>query len=279
MVRNVDICVISDVHLGTYGCHADELFHYLKSIKPKVLILNGDFIDAWQFKKKYFPKAHLEVIHQVIRLAINGTKVYYLTGNHDDVLRKFSDIAMGPIELKDSLVLKLRGEKYWFFHGDIFDASVLISPWLAVAGGKGYDYLIRLNRVVNNIRHRLGKPKVSFSRRVKNSVKQAVKFVSDFEHLAIKHAVRQDYDYVVCGHIHRPIIRNYAGDDGKVTYMNSGDWIENLTSLELNDGTWRIFEYEKSSIRKEQGRDSGRSGPVQPSRRKAVATRNMLKFW
>lgn len=279
MTRNIDICVISDVHLGTYGCHADELFQYLKSIKPKVLILNGDFIDAWQFKKKYFPKAHLEVIHHVIRLAINGTKVYYLTGNHDDVLRKFSDVAMGPIELKDSLVLKLRGKKYWFFHGDIFDASVLLSPWLAAAGGKGYDYLIRLNRIVNNMRHRIGKPRVSFSKRVKNSVKQAVKFVSDFEQLAIKHAAKQGYDYVVCGHIHRPIIKAHETDEGQVIYMNSGDWIENLTALELTDDEWTLFEYEKSNIEVVPEMEYGSNGKYQSRPSRKATSRNFLKFW
>ena len=279
MIRSIDICVISDVHLGTYGCHADELLHYLNSIKPKVLIINGDFIDGWQFKKKYFPRAHLELIHYVIRLAINGTKVYYLTGNHDDVLRKFSDIAIGPIELKDSLVLKLHGKKYWFFHGDIFDASVLISPWLAVVGGKGYDYLIRLNRIVNNIRMQLGRPKVSFSKSVKNSVKQAVKFVSDFEQLAIKHALKQEYDYVICGHIHRPVIKEHISDDGKVVYMNSGDWIENLTSLELSDGNWQIFEYEKSDLSQiPKPHAANALGPNRPVR-KPIVPRGLLKFW
>ena len=39
MKRELDIVVISDIHLGTYGCHARELHHYLKSIQPKTLIL------------------------------------------------------------------------------------------------------------------------------------------------------------------------------------------------------------------------------------------------
>ena len=120
---------------------------------------------------------------------------------------------------------------------------------------------------------------MSFSKRIKNSVKQAVKFVSDFEQLAIKHAVKQEYDYVVCGHIHRPIIKNYDGDDGKVTYMNSGDWIENLTALELNDGHWTIFEYENSNVKREPGGSIGRAGQFQTRDRKTFVPRNLLKFW
>lgn len=249
MKRNLDICVISDAHLGTYGCHAEELLNYLKSVKPRILILNGDFIDGWQFRKKFFPKSHLEVIHEVIQMAIQGVKVYYITGNHDDFLRKFSDVDTGPIHLKDSLILQLQNEKYWFFHGDIFDASVMLSPWLAKMGGLGYDYLIRFNRFVNRWRMRLGFGKVSFSHKVKHSVKHAVRYISDFEKLAVQHACKKDCNYVICGHIHRPVITKYDMQEGRcVTYMNSGDWIENLSALEMRDGQWRIYTYDPNVI-------------------------------
>lgn len=116
--------VISDVHLGTYGSHARELYNYLSSIKPKILVLNGDIIDIWQFRKSYFPKAHLKVIQKIISLATKGTKVYYITGNHDEMLRKFSDMNMGNLTLVDKLILDLDDKKAWIFHGDVFDTSV-----------------------------------------------------------------------------------------------------------------------------------------------------------
>ena len=119
--RKVEICVISDVHLGTYGCHASELLDYLDSIKPKILILNGDIIDIWQFRKSYFPKSYLKVVKKLISFTSKGTKVYYITGNHDEMLRKFSDTHMGNFSLIDKLVLNLDGKKAWFFHGDVFD--------------------------------------------------------------------------------------------------------------------------------------------------------------
>ena len=67
MKRNIDIAVISDVHLGTYGCHARELNNYLKSIQPRTLILNGDIFDIWYFKKSYFPKEHMEVVRRILK--------------------------------------------------------------------------------------------------------------------------------------------------------------------------------------------------------------------
>ena len=179
--RKVDLVVISDVHLGTFGCHAKELLLYLNSIKPKKLILNGDIVDIWQFRKRYFPKSHLEVIKKIIDLSARGTEVTYITGNHDDLLRKFTDVEMGRISLVDKLVLELDGKKAWFFHGDVFDASIQNARWLAKLGGWGYDMLILINRFVNWCLTRMHREKFSLSKKIKNGVKKAVKHIQDFE--------------------------------------------------------------------------------------------------
>src|SRR5688572_5458971 len=186
MRRNLDICVISDFHLGTHGCRSAELLSYLESIEPARLILNGDIFDAWYFKKKYFPKTHWEIIARILHLANNGTIVYYLTGNHDGLFRRFQSLDLGNIKLRSQLELKIQNKNYWFFHGDAFDTSVLISPRLAALGGKGYDWLIRLNAWINRWRTSFGYSKISFAHRVKASVKHAVKFISDFEKEAIE---------------------------------------------------------------------------------------------
>jgi len=241
--RKVEIVVISDVHLGTYGCHAKEVLQYLNSVKPKKLILNGDIFDIWQFRKRYFPKSHLQVIKKIISLAAKGTKVYYLTGNHDEKLRKFSDTKMGNIYIMDKLVLGLDGKKAWFFHGDVFDASIQHAKWLAKLGGWGYDLLILINRLVNAILVGLGREKYSLSRKIKNSVKGAVKFISNFEETASELAIHYDYHYVVCGHIHQPVIKEVSNEDGSCIYLNSGDWVENLTALEYNNEQWRLYHH------------------------------------
>lgn len=241
--RNVELVVISDVHLGTYGCHAKELNQYLATIKPKTLILNGDIIDIWQFRKSYFPKHHLKVVKKIIDFASKGTKVYYITGNHDEMLRKFSDLHIGNISIIDKLVLELDNKKAWFFHGDVFDASVSHTKWIAKLGGKGYDYLILFNRFANWCLNKIGKAPYSFSKKIKASVKKAVKHISDFETTATDLAIENNYDYVICGHIHEPKIIEKTNKEGKTLYLNSGDWIENLTALEYNDKNWQIYTY------------------------------------
>ena len=244
--------VLSDVHLGTFGCHAKEVLNYLTSIKPKILVLNGDIIDIWQFRKSYFPKKHLKVIKRIIDLASKGTKVYYITGNHDEMLRKFSDTSMGNFSILDKLILDLDGKKAWLFHGDVFDVSVQHSKWIAKLGGLGYDYLILLNRFVNFCLHKIGKEPYSFSKKIKNSVKKAVKHISDFESTAVELAIEKNYDYVICGHIHEPKIEEKSNKYGRVLYMNSGDWVENLTALEYNKKRWKLFRYKDYNYTEEE---------------------------
>ena len=241
--REVEVVVISDLHLGTYGCHAKELLKYLSSIKPKILILNGDIIDIWQFRKSYFPSIHLKVIKKIISLSTKGTKVYYLTGNHDEFLRKFTDLHLGNISLLDKLTLNLDGKKAWIFHGDVFDASIKHAKWLAKLGGWGYDILILINRVLNWVLSKINKEPYSLSKKIKDNVKSAVKFISNFENVCAELAIEKKYDYVICGHIHEPKIEFIETDKGKTIYLNSGDWIENLTALEYNHKRWKLYKY------------------------------------
>lgn len=248
--RVVDLVVISDVHLGTYGCQANELLNYLNSIKPKQLILNGDIIDIWQFRKRYFPKSHLKVIKKIISFASKGTEVFYITGNHDEMLRKFSDTKIGDFHVLDKLVLELDGKKAWFFHGDVFDAFIQNAKWLAKLGGWGYDLLILVNQLINWFLVKAGKEKFSLSKKIKNSVKKAVKYINNFEDVAAELAVDNQYHYVICGHIHQPQKRVYEGKNGSCLYLNSGDWIENLTALEYHDQEWSLIHYEDESMEK-----------------------------
>lgn len=246
--RKVEIAVISDVHLGTYGCHAKQLLTYLNSIKPKKLVLNGDIIDIWQFSKRYFPKPHLRVLKKIIDMASDGTEVIYITGNHDEMLRKFSDTHIGNISILDKIVLDLDGKKAWIFHGDVFDVSIQNAKWLAKLGGYGYDLLILLNSVINWCLERLGREKYSLSKKIKNSVKRAVKYINDFENVASDLAIEKGYDYVICGHIHQPKMVVKENKMGKTTYLNSGDWVENLTALEYQFKRWKTYSYANDKL-------------------------------
>lgn len=250
--RKVELVVISDVHLGTFGSHAKELYNYLSAIKPKILVLNGDIIDIWQFRKSYFPKAHLKVIQKIISFATKGTQVYYITGNHDEMLRKFSDISMGNFVLVDKLVLDLDDKKAWIFHGDVFDASVQHSKWIAKLGGLGYDYLILFNRFINWCLLKIAKEPYSFSKQIKAGVKKAVKHISDFEKTATELAIENNYDYVICGHIHEPKIVKKENKNGATLYLNSGDWVESLTALEYNKKRWKLFHYSQNNYKEEE---------------------------
>ena len=255
--REVDIVVISDVHLGTYGCHSQELLKYLKSIKPKMLILNGDIIDIWQFSKSYWPETHMKVVRRILKFVTEGIPVYYLTGNHDEMLRKFADFNLGSFQLLNKIVLNIDGKKAWIFHGDIFDVTMQHSKWLAKLGAVGYDTLILINSITNSFLTMIGRQKMSFSQKVKARFKDAVKFINHFEQTAADLAVDKNYAFVICGHIHHPEIREIESTDktGSVLYLNSGDWVESLSSLEYKDGAWTIFRYQPDNFNTEIDED------------------------
>lgn len=247
--RPVDVVVISDVHLGTYGCQAKKLAAYLKSITPSILILNGDIIDAWQFSKRYFPASHMNVLKEIINHISNGIRVFYITGNHDETLRRYSALNAGNLVLTDKLVLEIDNKMTWIFHGDVFDNTT--KGWaktLAKLGSSGYGALILLNRSINAVLKFFGKERVSLSKSIMEGVNKAVTKINDFETTAAEIAIEKKYDYVICGHIHKPQKRIISNENGSVTYLNSGDWVEHCTALEYYKKEWTLFEFEESAF-------------------------------
>ena len=246
--RQIDILVISDIHLGTYGCHAKELLHYLKRIKPKIVVLNGDIIDIWQFSKRYWPNSHMKVVKHLFSWMGKGIKTYYVTGNHDEMLRKFEGLKMGSLNIVNKVVLELPdGKKAWVFHGDVFDITMQHSKWLAKLGAVGYDILILINRFFNFFSEKIfHKGKLSLSQKIKESVKSAVSFINDFEQTSADIGISNKFDYIVCGHIHHPEMRIISNTTGSITYLNSGDWVENLSALEYSNGEWSIYKFKDS---------------------------------
>ncbi|MPQ46397.1 UDP-2,3-diacylglucosamine diphosphatase [Marinifilum sp. N1E240] len=243
--REVEVLVLSDIHLGTKGCRAEELLKYLNSIQPKKVILNGDIVDIWQFKKRYWPKSHMRIIKHFTSLLSKGIPIFYITGNHDELLRKFEGFTLGKLSIVNKLILNINGKKAWVFHGDVFDITMQYAKWLTRLGSIGYDLLIMINSAVNYFAKLVGREKVSLSKKIKNSVKSAVKYINDFERLAAEIAIDKGYDFVLCGHIHQPEQKQISSKNGSTTYLNSGDWVESLSSLEYNDGEWKIYEYDE----------------------------------
>jgi UDP-2,3-diacylglucosamine pyrophosphatase LpxH len=241
--RKIEVVVLSDIHLGTYGCRAKALESYLKSIQPKTLILNGDIVDMWQFSKRYWPKSHMKVVRRIFTFLSRKTEVIYIPGNHDELVRKFSGTTIGRLSIQNKAVLELEGERVWIFHGDAFDVTMQHSRWLVKLGAIGYDTLILINTALNALLQMMGKSRISFSGKIKASVKKAVSFINSFEETVARIAVDQGFDTVICGHIHQPADKVFSFGGKEVRYLNSGDWIENLTALEYNKGEWSLYQH------------------------------------
>ena len=233
---------ISDVHLGTPGCSAPFLLDFLRSTTCDYLYLVGDIIDIWQMKKRiYWPQAHNDVIRTILGKAKHGTRIIYVPGNHDELLRDYDGITMGNLELRERCVHTTRsGRRLLVIHGDQFDAVVRCPRLLTMIGSVLYDRLVDLNSLVNFIRRKLGFSYWSLAGMLKHKVKQAVDYVGNFESALAYAASRHGADGLVSGHIHRAEL-TVIND---VIYCNCGDWVESCTALvERNDGNLELLHW------------------------------------
>ena len=240
---------ISDVHLGTKDCKAEQLNNFLKHHTCETLYLVGDIIDGWKVaqNKWRWKQSHTNVIRRVLGHAKRGTRVIYVAGNHDEFLRPLIPygIGFGMVEVVNQTEhIGLDGRHYLVTHGDLFDGITRITPWLSFLGDRLYDFVLNLNSRFNWLRHRLGFGYWSLSRYLKYRVKKAVDFVFQFEVNLATYCRKKGYDGVICGHIHHAEIKEING----VTYMNDGDWVESMTALvEHHDGRWEIVTWTKET--------------------------------
>ena len=242
--RNIDLVVLSDFHLGTYGSKAKQISQYLKGIKPEVLVLNGDIVDVWQFSKNYWPTSHMKVIKQLVNLMVNDTKVVYIPGNHDEMMRKFVGTEIGNLTITNQWVTQLNGQNAWIFHGDVLDTTMQHAKWIAKLGAKAYGCLILLNRFLNFLLKIKGFTPYPLSKKLKERAKKAGKAKKQFEAAILEMAKANAYDLVICGHLHQAEIKTITDSEGNsIQYMNSGDWVESMTALEFNRGEWSLYQY------------------------------------
>ena len=235
---------ISDIHLGTRFSKAKVLLNFLKHNESDQLILVGDIIDGWAIKRKLiWPQEHSDVIQKILKKAKKGTKVTFITGNHDEFLRPFVPLLLGDsVSIANELeYVAINKKKYYITHGDFFDSITMTKKWLAILGDYGYDLLLHLNVVLNFLRKRIGIKKYwSLSKYVKDNVKSSVSFISDFEAVLSTHAKNKGYDGIICGHIHKAEIR----DIEDIEYLNCGDWVESCTAIvEKYEGEFKIINW------------------------------------
>lgn len=239
--RKLQAAVISDVHLGTFNSKANELYSYLKTIQPEILVLNGDIVDVWRFSRRYFPTSHVRVLRYLFKMAEKGTKIIFIPGNHDEVGRRFTGIDFGHFQIDNKVVLDIEGKSTWIFHGDVFDVVMHHSKWLAKMGSVGYGILAGINKLVNSFLVFFGGSPISLAGKVKDKVKGGQKnTVSNFESMVSRLGIRKGYHYVICGHIHRPAKKRIKSPAGAITYLNSGDWVDNMTALEFENDDWHL---------------------------------------
>ncbi len=233
---------ISDFHLGTRGCQSELLLEFIKHTQSEKLYLVGDIIDGWALKNTwYWPQSHNDVVQKILRKARHGTEVFYISGNHDEVMRGFVPVNFGGVSILNQIIHEtVDKKKYLVVHGDQFDGIIQCAKWLAMLGSITYDFLIYFNRYINFFRKKLGYEYWSLSNYLKFTVKNAVKFVSEYEKLVCNYAKQFKVEGIICGHIHHANMQIMNG----IHYINDGDWVESCTALvEHFDGKLELINW------------------------------------
>tara|TARA_R100000049_G_scaffold1022_1_gene2238 strand:- start:903 stop:1799 length:897 start_codon:yes stop_codon:yes gene_type:complete len=237
---------ISDVHLGTKGCNHELLIDFLDHTDSDTMYLVGDIIDGWRLKKKvYWPPEHSDIVWRILKRAKRGTRIIYIPGNHDEMVRPFSGMNFGGVEIMRAAFHDTAdGRRLMVLHGDEFDTIMLAHRWLAFVGDALYHVMMKLNNWVAAARKRLGLPYWSISKAAKNKVKNAVEFISKYEEVVARAAAERGVDGVVCGHIHTAEFRSFEYGGKRVEYWNDGDWVEGCNALvEHADGRMEILHW------------------------------------
>ncbi|MFZ1091603.1 MAG: UDP-2,3-diacylglucosamine diphosphatase [Xanthobacteraceae bacterium] len=233
---------LSDIHLGSKGCQADQLLDFLRYYDANIIYLVGDIVDGWQLKSGwYWPQSHNDVVQKLLRKARKGARMIYIPGNHDEFLRDYYGTHFGGIEVvEDAIHVAADGTPYLVIHGDMFDIVIRHARWLALLGDKAYDFAIWINTYFNALRRALGFTYWSLSQWAKLKVKNAVNFIGAFESALAGEARRRGVKGVICGHIHHAVVRR----QGSFSYINCGDWIESCTAvIEHFDGSFELIKW------------------------------------
>lgn len=257
--------VLSDLHLGSSGAKAKEVTTFLKQYTCERLILNGDIIDGWSLKKYgSWQKKHTAFFRTILKMMDkHDTKVIYIRGNHDDFLDQVMPLVIGKnFQIRPNYIHHSKGKKYFVTHGDIFDSITTNMRWLAHAGDLGYTFLLWLNKKYNQYRTWRGLPYYSLSQTIKQKVKVAVNYVSDFEENLADLAKARGCDGIICGHIHQPANRMI----GDIHYLNSGDWVETLSALtEDHEGNWDLVYFHMEGFQPSEATPSETETPTTPT--------------
>lgn len=240
-MKNIEYLILSDIHLGIKDSKCKELLKYFKKYKPKNIILNGDIIDGWSINRgSKLKKQHINIISELIKLS-NNVNIIWVRGNHDNFLNLFMNISLGNIKIVEDLIININNKKYYVFHGDIIDIFITKYKWVSYIGSIGYDIVLFINRIYNRYRTYRKLKYYSISNKIKNTVKFATNYINNFEETATNIAISKKCDGVICGHIHNPKIEEI----NNILYINSGDWIENLSAVIIDsNGKIKIDYYE-----------------------------------
>jgi len=245
---------ISDIHLGTKHAQVGPLLEFLRRHESDYLYIVGDLIDGWELKRAWrWEDGYNTLIQKILRKDRKGTRITYITGNHDEFLENYLGLRFGGVRLvRQAYHRGADGRRYLVIHGHQFDGLTHFNRLLERVGARLYNLILELNHWMNRVRRQLGFGYWSVAAYLKHKAKSSVKFITQYETAMTRLARLRKVDGIICGHIHRAEMRAIDG----MRYFNCGDWVESCTALvEDHAGNFELihFHHENSIHRPGRG--------------------------
>lgn len=238
---------LSDLHLGARAARPRVVLDFLSRHEADTIYLVGDVLDIWHGGTVIWADASQAVIDELEARAEAGVQVIYLPGNHDAILREPGAARLPKgWSLREALTHHAAdGRRYLVLHGDQADNRLLRLHVMTRIGSRADAALRRFDAMLGRLFGARTHTAPSRIQRFLAAVNGIFVMGDGFARRLLSTARAIDADGVICGHSHKPMLRELDG----MLYANCGDWVDSMTALlEDFDGTLRLVEWGRQAV-------------------------------
>lgn len=232
--------IISDLHLGSDVCRADNILEFLYYLETENLILNGDIFDNMDFRR--LKKSHWNIIKKLRQISKNSN-IIWISGNHDYQCEPIAHL-IGSSFVFEYIIDEYNDKTIIVTHGDRFDKIITNRPLLTKLADNIYRFIQLFDKRMDNNYY--------YSGMIKRHSKTLTRITDRTIDNAIKFAQKNHYDAIVIGHLHKPenLIQN------NIQYINSGCWTENVCQyVKINQGFITLCDFKPGMEQSTKSRD------------------------
>ncbi|NVO28040.1 UDP-2,3-diacylglucosamine diphosphatase [Donghicola sp. C2-DW-16] len=231
---------LSDWHLGARAANPATILSVLRNLKAQNIYLVGDILDIWHGGRIHWSAEADEILSELRRMARAGAHITYLPGNHDAPMRSGAEAPHGGWKITNELIHETAdGRRFLVIHGDQCDSRLFRQHFMTRLGSRLDSSLRWLDNIYRK-KFALERGQQTPFEWIISKSNELMSTGYVFDHRALSLATAVGADGVICGHSHKPAMREW---DGKL-FANCGDWVDGMTGLvERFDGTLELLDF------------------------------------